>query len=387
MLIPRGRIDASPWDLARAWGRTWSAGDGDEGRILGGRGLPLLCARAGWWALLGHWHLGEGDAVLMSALTIAEMADLVRARGAEVLGIDIDAPAAFPAVAACEDARRRAAAAGLRPRVVCVSQLFGARHSLAAIAAWCRGHGLVLVEDAAQLPVGRGWSPQPGVAASLFSHGPIKSDSAGGGGWLAGPESGLIAAVAQLQRDWPRQQAGDYRRRLGRTAGLWMLSLPFVFAAFWAWLGRVGRDPDVVLTAAIRAFPGSRDPRRFERRPHPALVATLRRALARGRRREPYRQGLVAVVARRLQRPLLGSGGAHHHGWLVAVAVDEIDVVRERLRGAGYDSGRAGNLTVVDPDRCPGAAAIHAQMLVLPDPEVQPRKVAVRFSRIAGILG
>jgi dTDP-4-amino-4,6-dideoxygalactose transaminase len=144
--------------------------------------------------------VGAGDRVWVSTLTFAASAFPVRYVGAEPVFIDADRTTwnMDPALA-CE-ALDAAARAGTLPRALLLVHLYGQCADVAPIAAACRRHGVLLIEDAAEA-LGATYG---GRAAGTFgdvgfySFNGNKIITTSGGGMLVTPHASVAQRVRHL---------------------------------------------------------------------------------------------------------------------------------------------------------------------------------------------
>lgn len=128
----------------RAFEASLSAMLGAREVVAVSSGSDALCLAL---AALGVGTLGGGradDEVMLPAYTFVACAEAVLAAGAQPVFVDCDASGFLPSL----EAHR--AAHGGRTRAVLAVGLFGDASGLPALAAYCRMHGLCLVEDIAQ---------------------------------------------------------------------------------------------------------------------------------------------------------------------------------------------------------------------------------------------
>ena len=98
-----------------------------------------LSVRTLFDALLVELALPAAAGIAMSAVTVHDMAAIVRAHGHGVQPVDIDLDTLAPEPAILE------AAIGSQSRVFVLAQLYGARAGLADVAAICRARGVLLI--------------------------------------------------------------------------------------------------------------------------------------------------------------------------------------------------------------------------------------------------
>lgn len=344
-LFPRHRIDAGAGDMAyAAWAcvaarrrpaerveRAWSpAGDA----------VACLSARSAFDLLLDALALPSGSEVLVSAVTIPDMARIVGEHGLVAVPVDLDPSTMAPRLDLLDRLRTD------QSRAVLVAHLFGGRLDLTPIAEWCRRHGLPLIEDCAQSYRGPGDTGSAGAEASLFSFGPIKTGTAFGGGLVRVREPRLLARMRAVHETWPLQTRWSYARRVARGGALVALQHPLAYGLAAAAADRLGRPLDTVVSRVARSSPD------WRRRPSAPLLAVLHRRLARfdGRRlaqRSARGETAATELASTVEVP--GRVQPGRTWWLLPVAVDRPAQLIDNLRAAGIDASAATTKLVAVP--------------------------------------
>ena len=234
----------------------------------------LLSVRSGWNLLLQAAAFPPSSEVLVSALTIPDMARIIEHHGLVSVPLDVDLETALPSPAAIK--------AGVTPRTkaVLIAHLFGATPPLDEHIALARRHGLLFVEDCAQAFRGAGYSGHPQADASLFSFGFIKTATALGGGVLIVRRSDLLAEMRIRHQEYPCQPARERGSRILRCAVLKLLSTRLGARSLFTALRLAGRDFDLPLNSRTRGFPPDRMLELIRRQPSAALLRLLRHRLA-----------------------------------------------------------------------------------------------------------
>jgi dTDP-4-amino-4,6-dideoxygalactose transaminase len=251
----------------------WWQGDGDQAATFAAEFAAYHGARHGMAftngthtleAALAACDIGEGDEVIVPAMTFVASASAVLAVNATPILVDIDADTL------CIDVAAARAAVTERTRAVIAVHVAGAAADLDALTALCAEHGLRLIEDCAHAH-GTFWRGR-GVGSwgdfGSFSMQRSKLMTAGEGG------------VLLCNDDELRDRAWSYAD-CGRTRGEWF----YHHAAYGSnlrmteWQGAVlraqlARFPEqnalrnanaVALNAALDEIPGLRAPRRDPR--------------------------------------------------------------------------------------------------------------------------
>jgi perosamine synthetase len=374
VLYPRHRLDISAAQLAFAaaaciWSRRPDAREHALELELGDEALVCFSVRSGFELLLDALDWPPGSEILVSALTHPDLADIARRHGLTFVPIDVDSDTLAPRIDLLERSLTP------RTRAVLVAHLFGSRTDLTPVAKIASGHGLLLLEDAAQSYLGPGDSGDPQAAVSMFSFGTIKTAPALGGAILYVRDPDLLARMCTLRIAWPRQSRSEYTARVLRIAGLQALAEPHVYGAFARVSALAGRDVDAMVnrsTHGLKPPAGDRD-RAFvqwaRRRPSAPLLAVLARRLRgfdRGRlaRRAERGDRLAGSIPPGLRHPGRSAGTRTH--WVFPVCVSNPRALIEHLRRAGFDATQATTsiAAISAPPNHPEATARAAQHLI-----------------------
>jgi perosamine synthetase len=320
-------------DLEQLWEPTRSA-------------LACLSVRTGWDLVLQAMAWPPGSEILMSAVTIRDMAEIVRRHQLVPVPLDVD-----PETLAIDPDELRIRITP-RTKAVLVAHLFGSRSSLADLAAMAHEYGLQLIEDAAQAYVALGDRGDPHADVSFFSFGPIKAQTALGGGLVQCRDPELCGRLRRLDETSPRQTVKEYRRRVRRFSCLHLFCNRSVFTLLTGGCRLLGVDYDQRLTQAVRGFGGGDLLQKIRRRPSFPLLQLLRHRLAQPDRRWLLRKSQLAQLIREELDPQLRIGGAANYPthWVLPIRVRDPDAVCRGLIAAGFDATRhASNMTVILP--------------------------------------
>lgn len=381
----RKRFDITDRDIGWALGRCFLPGnaDGALARIVdvwdSTRILVTLSVRSGFDLLLETLDWPAGDEIIMSGLTIPDMPRIVQEHGLVPVGVDLVPETMAPLPAAIE------ALITPRTRAVLIAHLFGGLCDLDGIAAVCRRHGLMLIEDCAQSWVGHHQEGDPRADVSFYSFGPIKTNTALAGGVLEIRQEKLHGEMLRRHSRWPRQSRLGFFSRLCRY---WLLkraaSRPGL--GLIAWLARCfGTSHDAFVAKAARGFPGPGFFRRIRRQPALPLLELLHRKLAgfdpgTVRARQNCGQALAASLARKL--PVPGIAAIRQTWWVLSVLVDQPDALVDCLWRAGFDATRACSLKPVGEHRLPAAGQLLDHLVFLPFDLTMPAGELDRMIRL-----
>ena len=354
-MIPRKRIDIGWADLLAGMGACCMPGDNGraaarvESAWRTARGnLACLSVRSGFDALLGVLQLPAGSEVLVSAVTIRDIARIIEAHGLAAVPVDIDTQTLAVSRAALERA--------LTPhtRAVLVAHLYGSRMPMQAVVQFCRKHNLLLIEDGAQAYTGDGWRGDIASDVCLFSFGPIKTASALGGAIMTFRDTALRDRVRAATSAWPLQSRAAYVARLLKYVLFVLLGYRPCYTLFVNALKLFGMDHDRVLASAMRGFAGGDLLAGIRRRPSMPLLALMRRRITRGSQPSVARRGAsarqLAALLPSVQRP--GAMASWHSHWVFPVLHPHADALIAYLRTRGFDATRgASSMAVVAATR------------------------------------
>ena len=326
----------SPADRAAAQSRV-------EATWPGGPALATLSVRSGFDLALQCLALPRGSEVLVSAITIRDMAAILEHHGLRIVPVDVD-----PDTCAIDEARL-ALALTPRTRAILVAHLFGARMQMAGIAAFAQRHGLLLFEDCAQAFAADGYRGHAGSDVAMFSFGPIKTATALGGGVLCFRDPALRDACAERQRTHPVQPRLRYLTRALKYALIKTLCHPLPYTAFVAACRALGRSHDDFIGRAVRGFSGQGLIHGIRHQPCMPLLAVMRRRL---RNASPADLAPRVAAAHQLASampgvPRAGSAAPTHVHWVFPIWSERPETLVRRLWHAGFDATR-------------GATSLHA---------------------------
>ena len=390
LLYPRKQLDIRWRDLAagmlrcvlpRRAGRSES-----ELRRLFAPDLPLHVAytvRSSFDLCLQALQFPAGSEIIMSALTIREMADIARKHGLVPIPLDLDAEALAPAISELE------AAITPRTRALVIAHLFGARMSMDPVIGVAKRHGLFVFEDCAQAFDGPDYTGHPQTDAAMFSFGSIKTATAVGGALLRLRDSRLLERIQTIQQSYPQQSNGEYFRELLTHVCVKVFTVPLVFGLFYRACLLADKDFERVINAVRNLPEEEEDLSVIRKQPSPPLLALLARRLRRfdpARLRERAQIGMEFAKVLPPGLALLGSKADFHSFWLFPVLADAPEQFAAVLRSYGFDATSASSaLSLIDPPAggtVPSAAKLRAvsrKLMYLPVYPALPRRALVRL--------
>jgi len=390
----RLRLDIGLGDLLRAvtLGLTRRDREAEERGVLEAWHGPrpagvFLSVRSALDLLLEALALPAGSEVLMSALTIPDMVELVRAHGLQPVPLDLDP------LTGRVDPGSLASAIGPRTRVLLVAQLFGDLAPLDELRDAIGERDVLLVEDCAQSFGGpAGYAGSPLADACLFSFGTIKTTTALGGAVAGVRDGSLFERMKELEGRRPVQSTLNFLRRVGAAAGLRLATGPRVYPLLCGLARALGVDFEGSLVRSSRGFVGDGWLERTRLRPCCALLAFMRLRLgnfdrvALERRRANGRE-----LSRRLSQAVVSPGAEENHEfWLFPVHTADPAHLRDALRAAGFDSSAGHSLAVVpacDERGNEGARELLEGLVFLPAYAAVPEAELERLAQVVGREG
>jgi dTDP-4-amino-4,6-dideoxygalactose transaminase len=331
--------------------------------ILSDEALVSLSVRTGWDLLLTALGLPPGSEVLMSSVTIPDMARIVEHHRLVPVPVDVDANRLEP------DLDELERSISPRTRAILVAHLFGTQIDMTPIIDIARQHRLVVIEDCAQAFVGSTYAGHPETDCSMFSFGPIKTATALGGAVLRLRDGDLREKMALLQHAYPLQSKRAYLARLSKYLLLRVLSKRRAYGALVRGYRVLGIDYDAALSNAAHSFGQNNFFDRIRRRPCGPLLGMLERQLnnfeQRGQARLERRAERGEELARQLPAGMiLGDENPSHTYWALLARVANRTEVLAALRAAGFDAtARSSLIAIAGPNDRPANARRRAAWL------------------------
>jgi perosamine synthetase len=362
--------------------------------------LVCLSVRSGFDLLWTELNLPVGSEVLMSAVTIRDMARIVEEHGLVPVPLDL-----VPSTMAPDENAIRGAITS-RTRAIVVAHLFGAIHDLTAVARIAREHNLLLIEDCAQAFDGYRYRGHSASDVVMFSFGPIKTATALAGGLLTVRDPVLLRRMRLRHSEWPVQTQSEFLRRVRTYAMLKLISGRLAFGCLVSACRLLRRDYDSLLNGAVRNFPAEGFFLSLRRQPCAGLLKLLARRI---RTFDVLRQDRRAALGKRIviairdgttgitpvpdgaqtSEALIPSSGEDRHTWWVfPVCLKNAEPLMTSLRESGFDATCGSQLRPIPapadrPDlNSPNAVAVIRQMMFLPLYPEMPEAAAVKMGQI-----
>jgi len=324
--------------------------------------LACLSVRTGLDLLLAALELPPKSEILMSAMTIPDMARIVEHHGLLPVPVDLDPDTLGPNLASLRRAVTPAS------RAIVVAHLCGGRVSMAPILAEARQHALRVIEDCAQAFDGRGYTGDPDADASLFSFGPIKTATALGGAMLRVRDPDVLDRMRARQGQYPLQTRRSYLCRLLKYTAFRALCRPGPYGMLVRAWRALGQDHDRLVNGSVRGFPGPDFFARIRQQPCVPLLGMLLRRLRTYDPRRLERRAAKGDLLTGLLAPRVlcaGRAATPHNSWVFPILVENPGEVIGALRDAGFDATQGHSMCVIPPpaERPESAANVAAEIL------------------------
>jgi dTDP-4-amino-4,6-dideoxygalactose transaminase len=347
----RKRIEITPADIARGLlSCGWPASRESlvatiDQTLAPGKTFVCLSIRSGFDLLLETSTWPPGSEIILSGLTIPDMPRIVRRHRFQPVGVDVELDTLAPRI----DSLR-----GLitpRTKAIVVAHLFGGRVEMESIIALAQEHGLLVIEDCAQAYVGNRDLGHPAADISMFSFGPIKTNTAlGGSAWIVRrPE--YLQRLHRAHERWPINGRWSFAKRLLKYSTVRLVSTRAVagmIAGFMRWRGT---SHDEMATKMARGFPGPKFFDKIRHQPSTPLLKLLARKIqtfdpaAVARRTE---RGRAITERLRGRVDVLGSQMIEPTYWVLPILVDNPTPLVERLWALGLDATTRSSLVPVN---------------------------------------
>lgn len=353
IMIPRKKLDIGWWDLLYALIYCFLPGrrhiERDRLETLwssDSKSLTLLSIRSGFDSLLQALEWPEGSEILISAITIRDMTRIIQSHGLVPVPIDLDMQTLTVKHQTLENVITE------NTRALVVAHIFGSRMPLDDVINIAKRNNLLFIEDCAQAFTGLQYRGHPLCDLSMFSFGPIKTNTALGGALFRFRDSTLMSKVKALQEQLPIQSRWSFLFRIFKYAILKTITYPLVFSAFVAGCHLVGKSHDDVASGAVRGFAGSRFFDQIRKQPSFPLLKLLQRKLnnfnqASINQRIESAESFIELNPD-IHRP--GDEAENHTHWVFPILSKSPDVLMRNLWRQGFDATRgASSLYVVNP--------------------------------------
>ena len=347
--------------------------------VLDGEAFVCLSIRSGFDLILQTADWPVGSEILMSGLTIPDMARIVEHHQYVAKGIDLDLRTLTPRISQIETLITS------RTKAIVVAHLFGGLCEMEMLIKLARRHNLLIIEDCAQAYAGPDYHGHPEADVSMFSFGPIKTNTALGGGLFCIRDSQLQQTLQRAQREQPVQSQCAYAKRLLKYGVLKLLSTRVVFGGLYRLLRVVGRDHNSLTSQLARGFAGADFFRRIRHRPSAALLWLLnKRLLSDTGKPIEQRQELGEFFVTQLGTAarVVGSEMRRPTYWVLPIVADEPQPLVRHLWAHGFDATSHSSLMSLVEDDESTAGFFLRHVVFLPFDVDMPRAELARMAAV-----
>jgi dTDP-4-amino-4,6-dideoxygalactose transaminase len=339
-LYSRNRLDFSWRDwFAALWYGFFSFGPESRekklARAWNESGVAFSTVRAAWDVLLTELALPAGSRVICTAVNIPDMFQILRDHDLVPVPVDLN-----PRTMAVEPEDWAGALEG-EVALVLVAHLLGTRADLESLFALCAERGIPVVEDCAQAFDGVEFTGDARSLATLFSFGPIKTQSALGGAVGIVRDPVILQGMRKRVSAYPRQSRIGYLGKTVKYGVMKFLTLRPCYAVFVRVCSWVGGSHDKVINGAVLGLKGDDYYRVLRVRPATPLLAMMRRRMkCKSRKSIETRQAAGDALLQATSKDVLvlGMSAPHQSWWQFCVVSAEPDALIERLRAQGFDA-------------------------------------------------
>ncbi len=334
-----------------------------------------LSVRSGFDLILQCFGWKPGSEIIMSGLTIPDMPRIVRENNMVPVGVDIDLDSMAP------DAEQIEQAITPRTRAIVVAHLLGGVCNIDQILEVAKKHGLEVIEDCAQAYIGRRYQGHPLADVSMFSFGPIKTNTALGGAVFRVRDSRRLENLKSAHRRWPTQTHMNFGRRSIKYAFVKLMSTRLACGTIYRLMRFFGSNHDKLASCMARGFAGPRFFERIRRQPSTSLLRLLETKLdtyqeQSAARRKELGEIFVDTVGR--NQYVLGSRMNRQTYWVLPMLVDDPQPLVEHLWTKGFDASNNCSLEAICDDVV--AKFILEHIVFLPLHVQMPRSEILRMA-------
>ena len=386
----RKRIEVSPSDLAKGlWycltpanrpqiesqiANEWQVDDA----------VVCLSVRSGFDLLLHSSGWQAGSEIIMSGLTIPDMPRIVEANQMKPVGVDIDLHTMCPDI---EQIRQKITP---QTKAIVVAHLLGGICDIKPLIQLARKHNLMVIEDCAQAYVGTAYQGDSQADVSMFSFGPIKTNTALAGGIFRVRQTELLQRMRRVHDQWKVQSRFTFGKRIGKYGFVKFLSTRFMCGSFYRLMRMFGSSHDGVASTMARGFAGPNFFERIRQQPSSPLLKLLEGKLRNfdpkftGKRRDLGRQFCEAVGSDVF---VLGSEMERQTWWVLPLLIDDPKPLVKKLWDAGFDASNNCSLHSIVDDETSTATSILRHIVFLPLQTCMPEREVIRMAELVRNAG
>lgn len=380
----RKRIEITPKDLLKGLCVCFAPSDYEQSRgeiaALWNPSDTLVClsVRSGFDLLLQSTDWQPESEIIMSGLTIPDMTRIVEANGMKAVGVDIDLDSMQPDI---EQIRRSITP---QTRAIVVAHLLGGVCDIEPLVAIAREHNLLLIEDCAQAYVGSEYQGDERADVSMFSFGPIKTNTSLAGAVFRVRAPKLRERMERYHQYWRYQSRFTFAKRIVKYAFVKVISTRPLCGGFYQCLKLFGKNHDGVARSMARGFAGPGFFEKIRRQPSLPLLKLLKHKLAHfdpqeTDRRRQLGQRFCQQVGDDVY--VLGARMNRQTWWVLPILVENPDAIVPHLWDAGFDASNSCSLHSLVQDEDSVATTILKHIVFLPLHSAMPQSELDRLAK------
>lgn len=350
-MYARKRIDISWWDLGKSllnyffWPQTAEQSEASLDELWSPKQtLATFTVRSGFDLCLQAFDFPPGSEVIVSAVTVPDMAGIIELHDLIPIPVDIQEDGSVLA----EDVE---ALIGRKTKAILVAHLFGNRMPFEKLVSLARKRNLTIIEDCAEAFCGRRFTGSSGADISMFSFGAIKTSTALGGALMTVRDPELLSSMAKLQQRYSRQSTGAFVKKTAKYSFFKFLTdNSYFYGSFLAALKLLGINHHILIRKWSRSFRPENLLPQIRKRPSPPNLQLLYHRIRtfhypelQKRKDRAERFGLLLPE---ISRPA-GFGQSSHHYWLYPVQVPMPELLIHTLYNEGFDAADGGTSLAV----------------------------------------
>ncbi len=364
----RKKIEIAPNEIAWAMARCPLPGDEDrlaeriENLWAPGQTLVCLSIRSGFDLLLSTVDWPADSEIIMSGLTIRDMPRIIRQHGFIPVGVDIDPLSLAPSVEQIENSITP------QTKAIVIAHLFGGLVDMDPIIDVARRHKLLVIEDCAQAYIGNHFQGHPAADVSMFSFGPIKTNTALAGGIFKVRRPELLRRMKENHRKLPLQTPFAFGARLCKYSAIKLISTSFVSGCIVRCMRLIGKNHDDLASGMARGFAGAGFFKRIRQKPSVPLLRLLYRKLYEFdettiHARASCGRFISEQIGSRVY--VVGQQAIDPTNWVFAILVENRDELVQAMWRKGFDATTHSSLRIVSRSEDePNADLVGAQYLL-----------------------
>ncbi len=348
----------------------------------------FLSIRSGFDLALNSLEFPPGSKVLMTALTVPDMATIIRRHGLIPHPIDINISTMAPLT---EDIER---AVTPDTKAIVVAHLFGSRIDMAPVIDIAKKYGLIVIEDMAQSFTSTSECGHPDSDICMFSFGSIKTSTALGGACFIIKQAELLEKMLKIHKRYPTQSTPKYLKKVIKYSFLKLMQNRIIFYIAYNTFRIFSVDYDSRIYSLVRGFSGNDLFTEIRQTPNATLLRLMYRRLRQDRGKDiALRKKKGDLLKRHIEKKHICPGiEKQDNYWVFPVMADNPSKFKNGFLKHGFDASQRQGMRVIpvhdnsqaaDPKN---ASRIYNQMFYVPFyPEIPDRDI-LKIARLINEL-